>query len=304
MAHFLNEWLDDLKPLFSRVDKHAHTDQALYGFLEHDKLLNSKLGLSMDLDLFSVMLMSADESNKDDKGFYNINIKIDLVWFNQQERGYYHSFPKPFNQYRCPKKIDTSALLKWNPETNYFIFRGQKALLKDVVSIIIKMHLRTTKNGFSFLALTRSIRWFLSSLFSVLIKIALTISNITSGTRKILGKEIYNDKASIINESKYDYKINTNDHNKIEFFGMQVDFIPLVTYSFVNLSAYFLCYFMEFKPPVLKYLFNNAFLVILYVILTYSIMNYCVPKVMIYLAEKLNTAMNKMVYDKIPILKK
>ena len=130
------------------------------------------------------------------------------------------------------------------------------------------------------------------------------LNNITSGKHKILGKEIYGENISILNDSKYYYKIKENNNLTIDFFGMKAEIVPLITYSVVHLIAYFVLYYFKFKPSVLKYLFNNSFLTILYVIVSYTIMYYWIPKIMIYISNKLKESINRLLADKIPILEK
>jgi len=301
MSTQLNEHIDDIRSLFTSVDICAVTNQAIYGFLLHDKKLNNKLRLSNDFELYSVMFMSLDESQKGNDGFYKVNIKFDLSWL--KSGAYYHSFPVKIKQNYAPQKIDRSDLLKWNPEKNIFLFREKISTLKESITKIIIMHLKTTKDisGIPNRAY-RAIRWGIKYPFLLLIKIMLIIVNMTSEKRKILKKDVINNKSNIQVDSQYNYKINENYNVKINFFGMDVYIKPLITYCSINLIAYILCYYLGFKPSILKYLFSNTYLTVLYAIFTYSIMYYTIPKILDLVINGTNNIINKLIEDKIPII--
>jgi hypothetical protein len=296
-----NEHIDSIRSLFTSVDKCAVTDQAIYGFLLHNKKLNNNLRLNNDLNLYSVLYMSIDECHKDKNGFYKVNISFDLSWL--KEGSYYHSFPVKIKQNYAPQKIDRSDLLKWNPEENIFLYQDKKSTLKESISKIIIMHLKTTRNisGIPNRAY-RAIRWGLQYPLLLLIKIMLLIVNVTSEKRKIIKRDIINNKTNIQFDSQYNYHINEFYNVKINFFGMDVYIKPLMTYCSINLIAYIICYYLRFKPPILKYLFNNTYLTVLYAILTYSIMYYVIPKTLNLVINGINSSINMLINDKIPII--
>lgn len=303
MKHELSEFIPELKPRFDEVSKYLISEEAICAFRKHDKELNKKLNTDSRIDLFSMIVIMVSNTTLDNDGYLPIRISLNLVC-SLEYGSYNHSFPNPFRQSYIPNRINNESEIKWNPESNCFVYRGKQNSLTHIVDTLYEKHIKSTfkHKGFAIRALRR-MRWFvaLKPLLSMA-RLAASIIYICSGKKLTVKLDVHTVKVLLLNDSEYKVVVNEKKQKTVNFFGMEVDTIPLITYSLINLIAYYFCYLIDFKPIAIKNMINNAFLSILYVVLSYSLMFYLVPRISMKILDRINSSINKMTNDMIPII--
>ena len=102
---------------------------------------------------------------------------------------------------------------------------------------------------------------------------------------------------------KVKHEINDDHVAEIEFFGMTMNATPVITYSVINLAIYVAFYISNFRPKIIITMINNTFLSVLYIIVSYSIMFYCLPWLLLNLGELYIHFKIYLEQNKIPIIK-
>jgi hypothetical protein len=120
MEYKLRDNIQSLKPFYYDVSPHAHTDQAIFVMLKHDRDVIKRLRVKDSILLFSIAYICVNENSKDEKGFYDLETKIYITWLDETTKGYATSFSEKMRQYSVPRKIEKNGIFKWNPNTNEF----------------------------------------------------------------------------------------------------------------------------------------------------------------------------------------
>ena len=272
---------------FSMVFPEAETSfreihSAYYVISEYPKSVNQKVNIPEERKLYR--LISVGGFNDDFVQYPEnapVTVSITFSIYNVERKAYAMVLPPATRLTRCPRSYDLSDVF-FSETTGNFSRNGKPI---DIF-MFLRSEIRRNERVLSYFRglptrLFRRFRWyFLSPTFKFIGTIFRTLFLICTGKRLLVKQSdrsyafnylLGDDKAKIEVEEKV---LSPDKTKEIDFFGMKVKLIPLITYASINLLAYFVLYMFGFKPPVLKTLFGNALLSALYVIVSYSFLEF------------------------------
>jgi hypothetical protein len=260
-----------------------------YITFEHDKHINKIVKIKKEIKLVSFLSFGFYlPLESPDLDLIPINVYVSFAWFSEKDSAYPAILPKGANLLNCPQNYQIRNRFFWKRSENKFYkkFNNEVNITKEL-NVLYKMHILALKpiKGL-ILRIKRFLYWYPITyglkLFAFLLK---KIFYLSSG--KNIGfkpeEHVFN---YFMNEAKrIELHIVEEEGVKVTFFGMQVYIIPVITFSIIHFALYTLFYFIKYKPEYIKNIINNAFLTTIYVIVSISIMQFVLSKIVYFLCD-------------------
>ncbi|HRY59897.1 MAG TPA: hypothetical protein P5096_00775 [Patescibacteria group bacterium] len=194
-------------------------------------------------------------------------------------------------------------------KTNIFYKKGKIASGSDIINEIYSLHIKPTKTWRGMylrakVAWKNLISYLIEQIANLLVLILLLISGrkIPYGRISRYLEEAFKknpaNKFGQTEESLSQMKIADSE---VEFFGLKTEPVPIFSYSFIHLIVFVVFYFLNYRPHLLKVIFSNNFLTIIYVIFSLMIFKSFLPSFAISLIKKLDKISGKIYNREIKI---
>jgi hypothetical protein len=269
--------IERIRESFSKSEISRHeSDNYIYIFIEQSKKMNKKAKLSEQKQLFSIIAFGVKDYDDITSNDMSIDFSIVFTWKKSGEESYYHSFPEKMNRINAPQNIKVQKDIKWNRNTNTFSVNGKSIDIIVYIKKQYRKHILPSRRIFGFsLRILRVILWeLLSPFLNALKEVFLILFFIVSGKTAKYKETEYSFTIRTQGKAIIEHTVEEGETQKIDFFGMTLPVIPVLTYSSIHLLSYLFFYLINIKPKIIVHMIENSFLLIIYVIVSFTVMNY------------------------------
>lgn len=264
-------------------------DQSHYMYIkiQYNNLLKKRMRIDTQIEVCSIISVGYNDYYESINDFIPIDISINFAWFSKKDNAYPLTMPKESKVIWAPRNIDKRKKILWDYTTNsFFDLRRNRVEIVNEIKKYIKYHQVPIHRFRGFInRLSRKILWYpIRSIFNFISQISIVAFKATSGKDiKIEDKE-YVFKYLLSPETKVRYKIaEAQDKGKIIFYGISTSIYPLVIYSIINLGIYCFLFVQNKVSPFIDSILKNTFLTLLYVVVSYAVLQLMVSKPFLWL---------------------
>lgn len=249
---------------------------------EYPKSINKKVGIHPERKLYRLISFGGYNSDFENTPHgVKISVSVTFSIYEPASKSYAIILPAGTKLVHCPRCFDVTDEITFSEATGEFYKKGKAIDITKYLRMLIEKNERVLL-PFRGLPqrLGRRFRWyFIAPLAAMLSKLFDTLFFICSG--KKLSKENKSHPSKFFLAGAETEKLVVENElseakqaKEIDFFGMKAKPAPLITYATINLAGYVTLYNLGIKPSILKTLFGNAFLSILYVVVSYSLLEF------------------------------
>jgi hypothetical protein len=295
--------IKDLSIAFPEIETSFRENfSAYYIIREFPKSVNERIGVHRERKLYSLVSFGANNTDfNESPDRVKISISISFTIYETEGASYARVLPHGAKLVHCPRSFDITDEVTFSETTGKFYRNGR---VLDLVKYLKEKIRRNESVLLPFRGLferfVRRLRWYLvAPLAGFFSATFVSLFYLATGKRLLPEKREHHyvylsagtEAEQLVVESglSEDKKVT-----EIDFFGMKVKPAPLITYASLNLVGYLILYSLSFKPPILKTLFENTFLSILYVVVTYSLLEFGFGKIFHWLSQRTLDLKNAM----------
>ncbi len=173
---------------------------------------------------------------------------------------------------------------------------------KNILSKINKLHEKPTRPFLGLWLRIKIVFWRLlvTNILKFISKVLIFILYICSGTlfkSDIWSRIIFPDK---VEKESVTSTIFT-DKRSIDFFGYQASAWSITVYCLIHFLVYVLFFLMKLRPDFVKIIIENSFITIIYVVVTLTVFDVLLPKLLKYMIRKTDNLFHITSYKRIKI---
>lgn len=168
----------------------------------------------------------------------------------------------------------------------FFDKKNKEVSANEILNQVYELHIKPSKFWKGLFLRSKmhfkNLKAFLIKLFSNFLASILFLINGTKVTENILARYYDDDKSMVMgNRSVTDAK----ESPKTTIFGYSAHIRPLISYSILHLFIFIFFFFKAYKPELIKLVFTNNFLTVLYVVVSLSFFESLLPKILLRLIK-------------------
>jgi hypothetical protein len=243
--------------------------------IEYDESVNKKIGIDESIHLKGFCTLGGyKEDFEKTPERIPITVSLSFAYYNEEEKSYPLMLPKGAKLAFCPRNYEIKNMVFYNENDGEFYLKNKKLDILQYIKEKIKENNRVLREFTGrTIRIKRRIVWYI---INPILKAGLNISTALFHCLTGDNLNLSSDQRLFhyfMRDQKIDLKVLKEEKaNTVDFFGMKVKYPPLISYSAINLLLFIILFAFNYKPHVLKVLFNNTYFTILYVIISYCLM--------------------------------
>jgi hypothetical protein len=212
-----------------------------------------------------------------------------------------------------PIDLSSEGDYYYNAIDNKLLKKEKEISPTDIVNEIYEDHIKSTRVFKGFWIRTKIFFWrkLVSGFFKLISSMLHWLLYIISGdkysyepiwkTEVLNGVKMNSKLNGMLGIEKKKFKEDLIESIKFDFLGYKASFWLITFYSIFHLLVYIFCYYQNYKPSIILQIFENNFLTLIYVIISFWFLEKIIPTTLKFLIKFNSEKSSYFSYKKIKI---